>query len=143
MCVMRCSVVVCMAIFTPQVMFRHYQQVKSIPTSNKWLQSHSCRLRDVPVVTINRQCVELKGLSQIVLGAVRLLRVKTDILFCTEHGPLPSYSTGTAVHSTSSTGAIVSKRLLPLLQGLLPDRKSVNAIFKLKIGQINHAEPAR
>ena len=117
-------------------MFRHYHQVKSIHTSNyKWLQSHSCRLHDVQVVTINRQCVELKGLSQIVLGAVRRLRVKTDILFCTEHGPLPSYSTGNAVHSTSSTGAIVSKRLLSLLQGLLPDRKSVTAIFKLKIGQ--------
>ena len=56
-------------MFTQLVMFRHNHQVKSIHTSNyKWLQSHSCRLCDAPVVTINRQCIELKGLSQIVLG---------------------------------------------------------------------------
>ena len=67
-------------LFTLRVMFRHYHQAKSIHTSNyKLLPSHSCRLHDVRVVTINRQCIELKGLSQIVLWAVRRLRVKTDI----------------------------------------------------------------
>ena len=79
MCVMRCSVFVWL-LFTPRVMFRHYHQAKSIQTSTyKWLQSHTCRLHDVRVVTINRQCIELKGISQIVLWAVRRLRVKTDI----------------------------------------------------------------
>ena len=43
--------------------------------------------------------------------------------FCTEHGPPQSNSTDTAVLSTSPTGASVSKRLLPILQGLLSDRK--------------------
>ena len=115
-------------MFTPRVMFRHYHQSKSIHTSNyKWLQSHPCRLHDVRVLTINRQCIELKGLSQIALWAVRRLRVKRIFLsFCTEQWPPPSDSTDTAVLSTSPTGVSVSKRLLPILQGLLSERKSVD-----------------
>ena len=70
-------------LFTPWVMFRHYHQAKSIHTSNyKWLQSHSCRLHDVRVVTINRQCIELKGLPQIVLWAVRRLPASKNGYFC-------------------------------------------------------------
>ena len=108
-------------------MFRHYHQGKSIHTSNyKWLQSNSCRLHDVRVVTINRQCIELKGLSQIVLWAVRRLRVKIDIFVALYRAwTAPSDSTDNAALSTSPTGATVSKKLLPILQGLLSDHKSV------------------
>ena len=67
MCVMRCSILFVWLLFTPQVKFQQYHQVKSIHSRNyKWVQSHSCRLHDVPVVITNRQCIELKGLSQIV-----------------------------------------------------------------------------
>ena len=46
--------------------------------------------------------------------------------FCTEPGrPLPD-PTGTVTLSKSHIGAGVSKGLLPILEGLLSDRKSVN-----------------
>ena len=71
MCVMRCSVFVCLAIvYSTSNMFQHYHQVKSIHSRNyRWVQYHSCRLHDVPVVIIDRQCIELNGLSQIVPDA--------------------------------------------------------------------------
>ena len=57
----------CFCLFTPRIMFQHYHQVKRIHSRNyRRVQSNSCRLHDVPVVIINRQYIELKGLSQIV-----------------------------------------------------------------------------
>ena len=88
MCVMRCSVFFVWLLFTPQVMFQHYHQVKSIHSRNyRWVQYHSCRLHDVPVVIIDRQCIELNGLSQIVPDAYGPEIASKNAyfgLFCTE-----------------------------------------------------------
>ena len=54
--------------------------VSTLSSGKKYtLKPHTCRLHDVPVVIINRQCIELKGLSQIVCGAIWRSRVKMDI----------------------------------------------------------------
>ena len=89
MCVMRCSVFVCWAIVnSTSNMFQHYHQVKSIHSRNyRWVQYHSCRLHDVPVVIIDRQCIELNGLSQIVPDAYGPEIASKNAyfgLFCTE-----------------------------------------------------------
>ena len=112
-------------LFTPQVMFQHYHQVKSIHSRNyKWVQSHSCRLHDVPVVITNRQCIELKGFHKS-FPRLTTIASKTDflVIFCAKPDRALPDSMGTMSLSRSRMGAGMSNVLLQILQGLLSDDK--------------------
>ena len=94
------------------------------PRNYRWVQSHSCRLHDVPVVIINRQCIELKGFHKS-FPRLTTIASKNGYFghFCTEPDrDLPVF-TGTVTLSRSRMDAGVSNLLLQILHGLLSDHK--------------------
>ena len=113
-------------------MFQHYHQVKSIHSRNyKWVQSHSCRLHDVPVVITNRQCIELKGFHKS-FPRLTTIASKNGYFghFCTKPASdraLPD-SMGTVTLSRSRMGTGMSNVLLQILQGLLSDDKQCRVV---------------
>ena len=113
-------------------MFQHYHQVKSIHSRNyKWVQSHSCRLHDVPVVITNRQCIELKGFHKS-FPRLTTIASKNGYFghFCTKPASdraLPD-STGAVTLSRSRMGTGMSNVLLQILQGLLSDDKQCRVV---------------
>ena len=81
-------------------MFQHYHQVKSIHSRNyKWVQSHSCRLHDVPVLITNRQCIELKGFHKS-FPRLTIIASKNGYFghFCTKPDRALPDSTGTVTY---------------------------------------------
>ena len=107
--------------FTPQVMFQHYHKVKSIHSrAYKWVQSHSCRLHDVPVVIINRQCIELNRGFHKSFPMLTTIASKNEyfVHFCTKPDRTLPDTTGTVTLSRSRMGASVSNVLLQILHEL-------------------------
>ena len=130
MWVMICSILFVWLLFTPQVMFQQYQQVKSIHSRNyRWIQSHSCRLHDVPVVITNRQCIELKGFHKS-FPRLTTIASKNEYFghFCTKPDRALPDSMGTVTLSRSRMGAGKSNVLLQILQGLLSDDKQCRVL---------------
>ena len=117
-------------VIIPYVMFQHYHQVKRIHSRNyRRVQSHSCRLHGVPVVIINRQCIELKGFHKS-FPRLTAIASKNGYFghFCTEPDRDLPDSTGTVTLSRCRMGTGVSNVLLQILQGLLSDHKQCRVV---------------